>query len=107
MDDITKINNNANLSRYLDRIQDTPYKPAHKKMLTDLINYAVDHDWTLRTLADKLPVSTTVMHRLLIGAYQAPTGLIFPSLMTCAACWPCASSQPRMARLLRRLWRAT
>ena len=23
MDDITKINNNANLSRYLDRIQDT------------------------------------------------------------------------------------
>ena len=62
MDDITKINNNANLSRYLDRIQDTPYKPAHKKMLTDLINYAVDHDWTLRTLADKLPVSTTVMH---------------------------------------------
>lgn len=74
MDDITKINNNANLSRYLDRIQDTPYKPAHKKMLTDLINYAVDHDWTLRTLADKLPVSTTVMHRLLIGAYQAPTG---------------------------------
>lgn len=44
MDDITKINNNANLSRYLDRIQDTPYKPAHKKMLTDLINYAVDHD---------------------------------------------------------------
>ena len=69
MDDITKINNNANLSRYLDRIQDTPYKPAHKKMLTDLINYAVDHDWTLRTLADKLPVSTTVMHRLLIGAY--------------------------------------
>ena len=52
MDDITKINNNANLSRYLDRIQDTPYKPAHKKMLTDLINYAVDHDWTLRTLAD-------------------------------------------------------
>lgn len=31
MDDITKINNNANLSRYLDRIQDTPYKPAHKR----------------------------------------------------------------------------
>ena len=41
-------------------------------MLTDLINYAVEHQGTLRTLADKLPVSTTVMHRLLNGTYQAP-----------------------------------
>ena len=74
MDDITKINNDADLSRYLDRIPETPYKQGHKKMLTDLINYAVEHQWTLRTLSDKLPVSTTVMHRLLIGSYQAPTG---------------------------------
>ena len=74
MDDITKINNDADLSRYLDRIPETPYKQGHKKMLTDLINYAVEHQWTLRTLADKLPVSTTVMHRLLNGTYQAPAG---------------------------------
>ena len=74
MDDITKINNDADLSRYLAPIQETPYKAAHKKMLTDLINYAVEHQWTLRTLSDKLPVSTTVMHRLLLGNYQSPAG---------------------------------
>ena len=74
MDDITKINNDADLSRYLDRIPETPYKQGHKKMLTDLINYAGEHQWTLRTLSDKLPVSTTVMHRLLIGNYQSPAG---------------------------------
>lgn len=43
-------------------------------MLAALINYAVEHQWSLRTLADKLPVSTTVMHRLLIGNYQSPAG---------------------------------
>ena len=45
----------------------------------DVYKRQVDHDWTLRTLADKLPVSTTVMHRLLIGAYQAPTCLLYTS----------------------------
>ena len=103
MDDITKINNDADLSRYLDRIPETPYKQGHKKMLTDLINYAVEHQWTLRTLSDKLPVSTTVMHRLLIGNTNRRPVHIWPGLMTCAACCSCDSNQPRMVRLSRRL----
>lgn len=74
MDDTSKINNSADLSRYLGAIPNTPYSTGSKKMLMDLINYAVNHKWTLRTLADKLHVSTTVMHRLLNGSYQAPTG---------------------------------
>lgn len=78
MDDITKINNDADLSRYLARIPATPYKQGHKKMLTDLINYAVEHQWTLRTLADKLPVSTTVhapsAQRYLPSACRPPSG---------------------------------
>ena len=40
MDDITKINNDADLSRYLARIPATPYKQGHKKMLTDQIGRA-------------------------------------------------------------------
>lgn len=73
MDDITKINNSADLSRYLPCISDAPYSTGAKKMLKDLISYSVEKGWTLRMLASKINVSTTVMHRLLNGTYQAPT----------------------------------
>lgn len=73
MEELEKINNNADLSRYLDIIPQTHYKQSVRDMLTALINYAVDNHWTLRTLAGKISVSKTVMHRLLIGEYQAPT----------------------------------
>lgn len=70
MDDI---NNNSDLSRYLDTLPDTDYRQAVKDMLADIINHAVINGWTLRQLAGRINVSETTMHRLLKGTYTAPT----------------------------------
>lgn len=71
MDD-TIIDNNSDLSRYLDILPDTDYRQAIKDMLTDLVNHAVINGWTLRQLASRINVSHTTMHRLLKGTYAAP-----------------------------------
>lgn len=60
---------NPSIRRYLEPLHESDFTPSQKEALTQFITLAELNNWTLSSIAKKLNVSETTVHRVLSGTY--------------------------------------